>query len=179
LLGLLIGYSAGIIQAVEKLQKKCIIKFTETNMHIICNSEANEGGIQVWSYVFSPRLLLLALNFFSSQIKVDALFTNYRIQSNANNEITLALTSEALLGALKSAAASSSSTASFDTDEVVMKLAKKNDQALLSFEISGQTRVGHKLRVAHDVKIEVMRPADVARLKEPLCPEPDVRYFSH
>ena len=117
------------------------------------------------------------LSFFSSQIKVDALFTNYRIQSNSNNEITVGLTTEALLGALKSAAASSSSTPSFDTDEVVMKLAKKTDQALLSFEISGQTRVGHRLRVAHDVKIEVMRPADVEKLKEPLCPEPDVRYY--
>ncbi len=88
------------------------------------------------------------------------------------------MTSEALLGALKSAAASSSSTPSFDTEEVVMKLAKKNDRALLSFEISGQTRVGHRLRVAHDVKIEVMRPADVAKLKEPLCPAPDVCFFS-
>jgi len=42
-------FRLGVIQAIEKLQKKCIIKFTETNMHIICNSEANEGGIQVWS----------------------------------------------------------------------------------------------------------------------------------
>ncbi|KAF8149076.1 checkpoint protein Hus1/Mec3 [Crassisporium funariophilum] len=145
------------IQAIEKLQKKCIIKFTETNMHIICNSEANEGGIQVWS-----------------QIKVDSLFTNYRIQSNANNEITMALASEALLGALRSASTSSNSTSSFDTEEVVMKLAKKNDQALLTFDISGQTRIGHKLRVAHDVKIEVMKPGDVAKLAEPLCPEPDL-----
>ena len=39
----------GIIQAIEKLQKKCIIKFTEDEMHIICNDDANEGGIQVWS----------------------------------------------------------------------------------------------------------------------------------
>ena len=37
------------MQAIEKLQKTCIIKFTETNMHIICNNDANEGGIQVWS----------------------------------------------------------------------------------------------------------------------------------
>lgn len=146
-----------IIQAIEKLQKKCIIKFTETNMHIICNSEANEGGIQVWS-----------------QIKVDSLFSNFRIQSNANNEITMALSSEALLGALKSASSSSTSSSSFETEDVVMKLAKKNDHAVLSFEISGLTRVGKKLRVAHDVKIEVMKPTDVARLAEPLCPEPDL-----
>ncbi|KAF8963097.1 checkpoint protein Hus1/Mec3 [Flammula alnicola] len=144
-----------IIQAIEKLQKKCIIKFTETNMHIICNSEANEGGIQVWS-----------------QIKVDSLFNDYRIQSNANNEISMALASEALLGALKSA--SSSSSSSFDPEEVVMKLAKKNDQAMLSFEIGGVTRTGHRLRVAHDVKIEVLKATDVAKLTEPLCPEPDL-----
>jgi HUS1 checkpoint protein len=40
---------AGIVQAIEKLQKVCIIKFTEKEMHIICNGDANEGGIQVWS----------------------------------------------------------------------------------------------------------------------------------
>lgn len=43
--------SSGIVQAIEKLQKRFLIKFTETNMHIICNSDANEGGIQVWSCV--------------------------------------------------------------------------------------------------------------------------------
>lgn len=110
-----------------------------------------------------------------SQIKVDSLFTNYRIQSNASNEITLALSAEALLTALKSATSSSSSGSSaYETEEVVMKLAKKNDHAVLTFEINGLTRVGRRVRVAHDVKIEVMRPADVARLSEPLCPEPDV-----
>jgi hypothetical protein len=56
----------------------------------------------------------------------------------------------------------------------VVKLAKKTDHALLTFEIYGQTRTGSKMRVAHDVKIQVMKPADVAKLSEPLCPEPDV-----
>ncbi|KAF9522845.1 checkpoint protein Hus1/Mec3 [Crepidotus variabilis] len=145
-----------IIQAIEKQDKKCIIKFTETSMHIICNPNATEG-VQVWS-----------------QVKIDSIFTNYRIQSNADNQITVLLASEALLGALKSAASSSANSSTFDSDDVVVKLAKKSDQAVLTFEISGQTRVGHKMRVSHDVKIEVMRPADVEKLKEPLCPEPDV-----
>lgn len=105
---------------------------------------------------------------------MDSIFTNYRIQSNSNNEITVLLASEALLGALKSAAASSANSATFDSDDAVVKLAKKDEHAVLTFEISGQTRVGHKLRVSHDVKIEVMRPTDVEKLKEPLCPEPDV-----
>ncbi|KAH7884793.1 cell cycle checkpoint [Phlebopus sp. FC_14] len=154
-----------IIQAVEKLQRRCIIKFTESEMHIICNDDANEGGIQVWSVV-----------------KVESIFTNYRIQSNANNQITVALSTEALLSALRSSSSSASSSAvaasilpTYDADELVMKLAKKNDQAVLSFEMFGVSRTGRKVRVAHDVRIDVMRPTEVERLREPLCPDPDVQ----
>ncbi|KAG6372264.1 cell cycle checkpoint [Boletus reticuloceps] len=153
-----------IIQAIEKLQKKCIIKFTENEMHIICNDDANEGGIQVWSVV-----------------KVESLFTNYRIQSNAENKITVSLSTEALLSALRSSSSSASSSSvaasilpTHDADELVMKLAKKNDQAVLSFEMLGVSRSGRKVRVAHDVRIDVMRPSEVDKLREPLCPEPDV-----
>ncbi|KAF8921257.1 checkpoint protein Hus1/Mec3 [Mucidula mucida] len=145
-----------IIQSIEKLQKKCIIKFTETNMHLICNSDTNEGGIQVWS-----------------QVKVDSLFSGYRIVSNAGNEITMTLSSEALLAALRSASSSTGASSSYATEEVIMKLAKKNDQAVMSFEITGTTRVGRRVKVTHDVKIEVMRPSDVDKLSEPMCPEPD------
>ena len=56
-----------------------------------------------------------------------------------------------------------------------MKLAKKNDQAVLSFDISGSMSSGRAVRVGHDVRIEVMKPSDVNRLTEPMCPEPDVR----
>ncbi|KAG6843688.1 hypothetical protein H0H93_000347, partial [Arthromyces matolae] len=104
-------------------------------------------------------------------IKVDALFDGYRIQSNADNEITMLVSSEALLSALKSA--SSSNPSAYETEDVILKLAKKNSQAVLTFEINGLTRVGRKVRVSHDVKIEVMRPADVAKMNEPMCPEPD------
>ncbi|KAJ4482252.1 checkpoint protein Hus1/Mec3 [Lentinula aciculospora] len=151
-----------IMQSVEKLQKKCIIKFTEENMHVICNSDANEGGIQVWS-----------------QIKIDSIFNNYRIQSNSNNEITVNLTCEAIMGALRSVSTSSgvsnsASGSSYETDEVIVKLAKKNDQAVLNFEITGTTAGGRKVKIGHDVRIEVMKPVDVARLSEPMCPEPDI-----
>ncbi|KAG6874434.1 hypothetical protein C0993_000589, partial [Termitomyces sp. T159_Od127] len=79
------------------------------------------------------------------QIKVDALFAGYRIQSNADNEITMAINSEALLAALKSA--SSSSTSAYETEEVIVKLAKKNAQAVLTFEINSLTRVGRKVHI--------------------------------
>jgi len=58
-----------------------------------------------------------------------------------------------------------------------MKLAKKNNLPVLSFEIFGTTHMGRKVKVAHDVRIEVMKPADVALLTEPRCPEPDVRFY--
>lgn len=112
----------------------------------------------------------------ASKVKVDALFSNYRIQSNSENTITLTLAPEALLAALRSAAApSTSSTSGYETEEVVMKLAKKNDQAVLSFDITGLSRAGRRMRVTHDVRIEVMKPADVEKLEEPRVPEPDVR----
>ncbi|TDL25549.1 cell cycle checkpoint [Rickenella mellea] len=136
-----------IMQSIERLQKKCIMRFTEERMDIICN-EDTDGGIQVWS-----------------QVKVDTLFEDYRIQSNANNEISLALAPEALLQALKSA---------MDASEVVMKLAKKNNHAVLNFSIVGMSHQQKRVLVSHDVRIDVLLPSDVAKLKEPLCPEPDI-----
>jgi len=123
------------------------------------------------------------------QIKVPSLFSKYRIQSNSNNEITMVLSSEALMGALRSASSNPASFSanpgssganangggsSIETEEVVVRLAKKNDTAILSFEITGLSRLGRTVRVAHDVRIEVLKPADAARLGEPLCPAPDV-----
>lgn len=116
------------------------------------------------------------LKFGFSKVKVDSLFGNYRIQSNSENTITVTLAPEALLAALRSAAApSTSSTSGYETEEVVMKLAKKNDQAVLSFDITGLSRAGRRMRVTHDVRIEVMKPAEVQKLEEPRVPEPDVR----
>lgn len=112
-----------------------------------------------------------------SQIKVESIFADYRIQSNADNEITLAISSEALLGALRSASASSTSSTAYQAEEIVMKLAKKNDRAVLKFEIIGTTSVGRRVKVTHDVLVDVLKPHEVARLIEPLCPEPDVSSF--
>ncbi|KAI0730107.1 cell cycle checkpoint [Fomitopsis betulina] len=143
-----------ISQAVEKMQKRCIVKFTENEMHIICNNDAGEGGIQVWS-----------------QIKVPSLFTEYRIQSNANNEIYLGVTTEALAAALRSAAAPSGQQGDA---EVIVRLVKRTEVALLSFEINASTRLGRPVRIAHDVRVEILKREDFSRLKEPMCPEPEV-----
>ena len=54
------------------------------------------------------------------------------------------------------------------------RLAKKNDQAVLSFEMKANSRTGARIQVTHDVRIEVMKLADVDILTEPFCPEPEV-----
>jgi HUS1 checkpoint protein len=149
-----------LIQSVATLQKRCILRFTETTLHIICRDHLGGGsadpggggsGIEVWS-----------------QVKAASLFTDYRIQSNAGNEISLLLASDALLAALRAAAGA-------DAHTVVMKLAKKHELAVLTIELTLHARLGADAVVAHDVRIEVQKPADMERLKEPLCPEPDVR----
>jgi HUS1 checkpoint protein len=160
-----------LAHSIATLQKRCILRFTENTLHIICRENLGGGsegdsGIQVWS-----------------QVKVSTLFTDYRIQSNANNEISLLLSSDALLAALKAVAGAFGtgttsgvgSSSGFEANDVVMKLAKKNDMAVLTFEVSLQSRGGRDATVSHDVRIEVQKPADIEKMKEPLCPEPDVR----
>jgi HUS1 checkpoint protein len=39
----------GIVQAIEKLQKRLILKFSDETMQIICNDTSNDGGVEVWS----------------------------------------------------------------------------------------------------------------------------------
>ncbi|KAI0791225.1 cell cycle checkpoint [Abortiporus biennis] len=143
-----------IIQSINKLQSRCTIKFTEDEMHIICLADANEGNVQIWS-----------------QVRIASIFSEYRIQSNANNNITIRLSTDALLGALHSV---SNPSGPLSETMIVMKLAKKSDQAVLSFEITGFSKNGKPVRVSHDVRIEVVRPAEVDAMKEPMCPEPDV-----
>ncbi|PCH42690.1 cell cycle checkpoint [Wolfiporia cocos MD-104 SS10] len=138
-----------ILQTVEKLQKRCSIKLTETEMHIICNSDVNEGGIQMWS-----------------QIRVPSMFIDYRIQSNANNVILLTVSSEALVAAMRSAATPSSSGPG--------TLTKKGEKPTINFDISISTRGGRRVRIAHDVPIDITRTQEIEKLKEPLCPEPEV-----
>ncbi|KAI0077802.1 cell cycle checkpoint [Panus rudis PR-1116 ss-1] len=146
-----------VVQIFDRMHKKCIVRFTTDEMNLICTNDLSDGSVQVWS-----------------QINVSSVFTDYRIQSNANNNITLTLSTEALLAALKSAASYFSTSATAGAD-IVMKLAKKNDQAVLSFEIFGASRTGKQVKITHDVCIEIMRPNDVEKLVEPMCPEPEVQ----
>ncbi|TFK50154.1 cell cycle checkpoint [Heliocybe sulcata] len=148
-----------IMQVIDRLQKKCIIQFKPDVMRIICLSDANEAGIQVWS-----------------EIKVSTLFNEYRIQSNADNIISMNIASASLLHALQgiqNALATSGTGSGLGGEEVLMKLAKKNDQALLNFALTTPTRTGRLQSLTYDVRIEVLRALDMTKINEPLCPDAD------
>jgi len=136
-----------IVQSVEKQSKLCNMRFSEKTLQIICTGD-NDSGVQVWS-----------------QIKVETLFANVICQSNANNEITCEVQTEPLSQALRSATSAA---------EVTMKLAKRDDVAVLSFDMQILSRQGKKMDVTHDVRVKVLRPSEVAALREPLCPAPDI-----
>ncbi|CAE6406679.1 Checkpoint protein hus1 OS=Schizosaccharomyces pombe (strain 972 / ATCC 24843) GN=hus1 PE=1 SV=1 [Rhizoctonia solani AG-1 IB] len=136
-----------IVQTMEKLSKSCIFKMNETTVQIICLGET-DMGVQIWS-----------------KISVDSMFSDYRIQSNANNMISLEVSTEPLSQALRSASAA---------HNVIVKLAKKNDQPVFSFEAETESRQGKKMAVTHDVRITVMKAVDIEQIKEPLCPPPDL-----
>ncbi len=114
------------------------------------------------------------------------LISDYRIQSNSNNEIAVILATAPLLHVLKSAAQSLNNNSNSGESQVTVKLTKKNEHACLSFEISLQSATSGKgskanggkgtpaVKISHDVKIAVMKVAEAEQLKEPLCPEPDV-----
>ena len=97
------------------------------------------------------------------------------------------LSPTSLLQVLRTLSASSSSLSSNTSGgassslgiayaDVTMKLAKKEGRAVLSFEVVAQSRLMNRVVVEHDVPVTVLKPAEIAKLKEPMCPEPDVRF---
>ena len=184
----------GIVQAIEKLQKKCVVKFTETEMHIICASDVNEGGIQVWSCVDLLRVTgvttLIVSQSGQSSLALRGLphtvqceqpdHPHTLVRSSPYHPSFRMLTIQRLLHDLQRGSGHEVCGRMQPSPKLTWsanRLAKKNDQAVLSFDISGSSRNGRPIRVVQDVRIEVMKPQDVDRLAEPMCPEPDVRCY--
>lgn len=105
-------------------------------------------------------------------IKVPSLFTSYRIESKADNTITVLLSPGALLAALRVTAPSSAE------EDVEMKLVKKNNSAALNFEVGGMTRTGYRVRASYDVRVDVLMPEDADLQTEPQYPETNVRLIT-
>ncbi|CAO1629287.1 unnamed protein product [Sympodiomycopsis kandeliae] len=142
-----------IIQTIHKVSPRCIIRLEPNDVRFICTSESSSSaqGIQIWS-----------------QISVDSFFKDYRVESNFNNQINFEVSTDTLLQALRSGV---------NAIDVMMRLAKRDKEPLLSFAIANASHSGSKIEIVQDVLIKVLRPAESARIKEPLCPDPDVHIF--
>ncbi|KZP00489.1 cell cycle checkpoint [Calocera viscosa TUFC12733] len=142
-----------VAQSIEKVAKKCIIRLSPASIEIICPN-GNEEGVQVWS-----------------KINQEDLFSDYRVQSNAADTICAEIATDALVQVLRDLA----SSGKVETRETVMKLAKKGTDAVFTFETRDHDQTWAKgLTVSHSVRVQMIRPVEMEKVKEPLCPDPDV-----
>lgn len=137
---------------MEKLSQRGVLKLTLDRIYIICAGDANtSGGPQVWA-----------------QINVPSVFSEYRIESNCDNQIFLEFIPSSLSKALKSCDGAT---------QITLRLAKRSsdNRPVLSFAISGQSRSGNSMTINQEVLVRVLKLQELEEMaKEPMCPEPDV-----
>ncbi|WVR03258.1 hypothetical protein IAU60_000249 [Kwoniella sp. DSM 27419] len=152
-----------ITRSLAALARTCVIRLSPEQVYFIVPGNENSTGVQVWS-----------------QVKVHTLFDNFKIESNANNEIWLEVNLESLLKVLRSADSSvggigeSRQSAALTDSDVTLKLNKKGNQPIWAFEIRGQTAAGKHMSITHEIDVKILSPKRQQELQEPLCPQPDI-----
>ncbi|WWD06059.1 hypothetical protein V865_004144 [Kwoniella europaea PYCC6329] len=152
-----------ITRSLAALARSCVIRLSPEQVHFIVPGNESSTGVQVWS-----------------QVKVSTLFDAYKIESNADNEIWVELHLDSLLKILRSADSSvgsineSRSTAALTESDVTLKLNKKGQQPIWSFEIRGYTAQRKPMSITHEIPVKILSARRQAGLNEPLCPQPDI-----
>ncbi|KAI8843643.1 checkpoint protein Hus1/Mec3 [Chytridium lagenaria] len=137
-----------IAQCFEKLTKSFVLHLSPTVVRFLLYHQNASAGLQA-----------------SAKTAVDALFEGYRIESLHSNQIWLDVPSEHLTRALKSAMMS---------DEIIMKLAKRNAMPVLSIVGRSTTRAGKSLHITQDIPVKVISPSDASLIREPTITEPEI-----
>ncbi|KAL9936307.1 hypothetical protein V8E36_005149 [Tilletia maclaganii] len=135
-----------IAQSVNKVSNRCILSLGKEDFHIICVGDPE--GLQIWA-----------------KLHTDQFFEEFRIESNNGNKIFMQIATETLLKALRSG---------LNAMEITIRLAKRIRTPMLSFNIVNESHTGGRLVVVQDVLIRILKPTEMERIKEPLCPAPDV-----
>lgn len=120
-----------ICQSLEKSQKIWMLSF-------------NEKYIKISSQ--SPNIISPTHNAHAT-ILIDSLFENYVIESKRENRIWLEISGEHLTRAVKSGSTSI---------ELKIKLAKKDNLAILCLLITNQSRSGKPISLIQDVPVRVL-----------------------
>eukprot|EP00049_Salpingoeca_infusionum_P004183 m.75493 g.75493 ORF g.75493 m.75493 type:complete len:286 (+) comp12452_c2_seq2:161-1018(+) len=144
-------------QAVTTFQKAsrykdCFLRLTPNNLYLSVDSSVFQDSSRLWS-----------------EIHVDKVFESFHLESrHQNNEILLAVTLEYLVRALKSALAS---------DDVVMKLVKREGEPCLSFAISSMMSGTVIRKVTQDVPVTVCLASQIEEVQPPILPTPKVNVY--
>lgn len=138
---------AGLVQTSASVASPCYLHFTPTTLRLI--SPAGQYGVQIWA-----------------TLDVEAVFTNYRIESHHDNEIIVEVSADSLARVLRSAAGAL---------EVILRLGKREKDPLLSWSITMTSHSGTRLDVMQEIVVRILRQSEYSLISEPLCPKPDVR----
>ncbi|KAJ2000258.1 Checkpoint protein hus1 [Coemansia thaxteri] len=107
-----------------------------------------DSGLQLWS-----------------DIAVGALFSEYQIESNHNDEIYLEFAIDNLQRALRSTQGALG---------VTLKLAKKQGLPVLSLVIRNQSTTGRELTLCQDVPVRMLTALQMEAIREPMVPDGQV-----
>lgn len=129
------------------MSSPCYLHFTPAQFRLI--APAGHDGVQIWT-----------------TMDVTSVFSNYRIESHNQNEITVEVVAESFARALRSAAGAT---------DVMLRLGKRDGEPLLSLSIVMASHTGAKLDVTQEVLIRILRASEMSLITEPMCPTPDVR----
>ncbi|CAH7671304.1 checkpoint protein Hus1/Mec3 [Phakopsora pachyrhizi] len=137
-----------LVDSISKLSKRAVFRFTPTELKIISTGDFDDG-----------------VRFFGSVVELFG--TNYRIESNANNEISLELSTYALSSALRQSSAT--------PIEFIIRLGKLGRTPFLSLNLTAVGPTGVDYSVEQCVAVKVLKPIDAAALREPSCPDPEIK----
>ncbi|KAF9182054.1 hypothetical protein BGZ51_004992 [Haplosporangium sp. Z 767] len=147
-----------LAQAVEKIGRSCFIKFTREYVAFGAQSGLGDdptggvGAVQCWS-----------------RIGKEMLFHEYKVESNANNEIYLEMKVEDLLLAMRTSANASA---------VMMRMTGRSADAYLTFVITTEDHMGNSRPITQNVPIVKIMSADGASnttvFSEPEVPDPEL-----
>lgn len=133
-----------ISQSLALLSKQAWLRLTPESIQFI----VQPSGTQVWA-----------------TIETETMFTNYVIESNAENVINLELNVDSLGRLLRSVGESA---------HLSIKLTRRDRYPMLSFTTQYFGKQGGNNTVTHDLHVRVLSSTFIAQIAEPVIPEPDV-----
>lgn len=129
-----------VVQTLSRLSSRCILRFSPDEIVAVVPRSAESSE----AYAVFDKIALV--------------FSEYRVESNSDNQVNVEIVTELLCDALKRMASMS---------DVTMKLAKQGAQALLNFDVVNRQNDSREVAILHSIPITVRKPRDMAGIRTP------------